>query len=73
VPNVYVITYFIEFNELKLKISWMEKAIDSVVKRYNVMRIFLNLSKDNLYSNIEQQTIPFKLDYMSKERRQEIV
>jgi len=51
----------------------MERAIDSVVKRYNVMKIFLNLPEDNLYSKIEQQTIPFKLDYMSKEKRQEIV
>lgn len=51
----------------------MEESIESAVKRYNVMRIFLNLPKDNLYSEIIHQTPPFKLDYMSKKKRQEIV
>jgi len=51
----------------------MEKSIDLAVKRYNVMRMFLNLPMDNLYSEIIYQTIPFKLDYMSKKKRQEIV
>jgi len=56
-----------------MKIKWMEKSIELAVKRYNVMRIFLNIPIDNLYSEIKHQTIPFKLDYMSKKKRQEIV
>ncbi|XP_060860647.1 uncharacterized protein LOC132938013 [Metopolophium dirhodum] len=61
-----------KYNELKMKIKWMEKSIELVIKRYNVMRIFLNIPIDNLYSEIKHQTIPFKLNYMSKKRRQEI-
>lgn len=51
----------------------MEKLIDLAVKRYNEMRIFLNIPIDNLYSEIKHQTIPFKLDYMSKKKKKEIV
>ncbi|KAL4121722.1 hypothetical protein QTP88_014178 [Uroleucon formosanum] len=61
-----------KFNELKMKIKWMEKLIDLAVKRYNEMRIFLNIPIDNLYSEIKHQTIPFKLDYMSKKKKKEI-
>jgi len=51
----------------------MEKSIDLAVKRYNEIRIFLNLPKDDLYSEIKTQTKPFQLEYMSKQKRQEIV
>ncbi|XP_027850503.2 uncharacterized protein LOC114129852 [Aphis gossypii] len=61
-----------KFKELKKKINWMEKSIDLAVKRYNEMRVFLNLPKDDLYSEIKTQTKPFQLDYMSKQKRQEI-
>ncbi|XP_025204345.1 uncharacterized protein LOC112601121 [Melanaphis sacchari] len=61
-----------KLNELKMKINWMEKSIDLAVKRYNEIRIFLNLPMDDLYSEIKNQTKPFKLDYMSKKKRQEI-
>ncbi|XP_029342590.1 uncharacterized protein LOC100572224 [Acyrthosiphon pisum] len=61
-----------KYNELKMKIKWMEKSIELAVKRYNIMRIFLNIPMDNLHSEIKHQTIPFKLNYMSKKKRQEI-
>lgn len=51
----------------------MEKSIDLAVKRYNEIRIFLNLPMDDLYSEIKTSTKPFQLDYMSKQKRQEIV
>ena len=52
----------------------MEKSLDLAVKRYNEMRIFLDLPMDDLYSEIKDQNMtPFQLNYISKKKRQEIV
>lgn len=51
----------------------MEKSIECAVQRYNIMRIFLNIPIDNLYMKVKHETVPFKITYMSKKKRQEIV
>ncbi|XP_026811147.1 uncharacterized protein LOC113552468 [Rhopalosiphum maidis] len=61
-----------KLNEFKKKINWMNKSIALAVKRYNEMRMFLNLPKDNLYSEIKNPTKPFELNFISKKKREEI-
>lgn len=51
----------------------MQNSISSVVNRYNEIRMFLNLPKDNLYTEIKNQMKPFEINYVSKKRREEIV
>lgn len=51
----------------------MEKSINLAIKRYNEIRIFLSLPIDNLHSEIKHQTETFKIDYIPKKKRQEIV
>jgi hypothetical protein len=51
----------------------MQNSISSAIDRYNEIRIFLNLPKDNLYKEIKNQMKPFEINYVSKKKREEIV
>lgn len=51
----------------------METSIDSVVMRYNEIGKFLNLSSTELYTEIYKPMVHFKLNFISKKRKQEIV
>ncbi|XP_060836126.1 uncharacterized protein LOC132918714 [Rhopalosiphum padi] len=61
-----------KLREFRKKINWMQNSISSVVNRYNEIRMFLNLPKDNLYTEIKNQMKPFEINYVSKKRREEI-
>lgn len=51
----------------------MEKSLESVIIRYNEIGQFLKLPIEDIYTEIKIKKEPFKLNYISKQRRQTIV
>lgn len=51
----------------------MKNSIHLASERYNEVGKFLNLPKDDLFTEIKKQTKPFQFNYISKKRKQEIV
>lgn len=65
---------FAEFNELKSKVDWMEKSIDLASKRYNEIGKSLNIPIIDLCcTDNEKQNVEFTINFMSKQKKQEIV
>jgi len=51
----------------------MEESMHLAMIRYNDMGTFLQLSKSDLYVDIKKPSESFKLNFIPKERKQEIV
>ncbi|VVC24589.1 Nose resistant-to-fluoxetine protein, N-terminal,Double-stranded RNA-binding [Cinara cedri] len=59
-------------DQIKSKVIWMEKSIESAITRYNEIGRFLKLPIEDLYPEIKTKKEPLQLNYISKQRRQTI-
>lgn len=51
----------------------MEKSLNLAISRYNELEKFLNISTNDIHTEIKNPSLPFELTFISKKRRQEIV